>query len=228
MSWSGVAASPLAGEARVRRGACAGARTSRPRRRGWQGSTRRADLAGAIRRLRGVTERLPLLGVRRGARRERNSPRGARPRVARRSRWSPPSSSSQRAAGVDVDVDVAVYEADHGSPRRAVEARTARLGAQAPSVRSADALGWALTRSGKAAGGSESGPAARSRLGSVDPVWRAHAGLSALAAGRVEEGRKQLRHRIQGTVWTASPGKRSVSVTRCGDPRRRSWRYRRP
>ena len=54
----------------------------------------------------------------------------------------------QRAAGVDVDVELAVYEADHGSPRRAVE--LARRGwAQAPSVRSADALGWALTRSGK-------------------------------------------------------------------------------
>ena len=52
------------------------------------------------------------------------------------------------AAGVDTDVELAVFEADHGDPDTAVE--LARGGYQAaPSARAADALGWALTRAGK-------------------------------------------------------------------------------
>jgi hypothetical protein len=85
-------------------------------------------------------------------------------------------------SGVDVDVDAALFEADHGSPRRAV-ALARRAWAAAPSVRSADALGWALTRSGHARAALPW--AARAlRLGSRDPAFNLHAGLAARAAGR--------------------------------------------
>ena len=53
----------------------------------------------------------------------------------------------QQRAGVNADVELALFEADHGSPRRAV-ALGRRAWAAAPSVRSADALGWALHRAG--------------------------------------------------------------------------------
>ena len=69
------------------------------------------------------------------------------------------------AAGVDTDVELAVFEADHGDPKRAVE--LARRGWDAaPSTRSADALGWALTRAGDPEAGSALGaPGAEARLG---------------------------------------------------------------
>ncbi len=67
-----------------------------------------------------------------------------------------------------------LFEADHGSPARAVRLGR-RVWRAAPSVRSADALGWALARSGRPAAGLRW---ARRALapGSRDPLFRYHAG----------------------------------------------------
>src|SRR4051812_46336946 len=95
-----------------------------------------------------------------------------------------------RAAGVNTDVDLALYEADHGSPRRAVTLGR-RAWAQAPSVRAADALGWALTRAGRPRSGL--GWARRAlALGSRDPSFLFHAGASAAAAGERDHARAWL------------------------------------
>jgi tetratricopeptide (TPR) repeat protein len=93
-------------------------------------------------------------------------------------------------SGVNTDVDVALFEADHGSPARAV-ALARRAWAAAPSVRSADALGWALTRAGRAR---EALPwAARAlHLSSHDPSFNLHAGLAARAAGLPALAAKRL------------------------------------
>ena len=91
-------------------------------------------------------------------------------------------------AGVDTDVELAIYEADHGSRRRAV-ALAREAWSTAPSVRSADALGWALTRSGRPRAGLRWAHRAL-RLGSLDPTFRYHAGI---AAGDTPEGRRNLR-----------------------------------
>ena len=91
-------------------------------------------------------------------------------------------------AGVDTDVELAIYEADHGSTRRAV-ALAREAWSAAPSVRSADALGWALTRSGRPRAGLRWAHRAL-RLGSLDPTFRYHAGI---AAGDTPEGRRNLR-----------------------------------
>jgi hypothetical protein len=86
-----------------------------------------------------------------------------------------------------MDVELAIYEADHGDPERAVTlAREAWR--QAPSVRSADALGWALTRAGSEEGLRWARRALK--LGSLDPTFRYHAGI---AAGDTPEGRRNLR-----------------------------------
>jgi tetratricopeptide (TPR) repeat protein len=95
------------------------------------------------------------------------------------------------AAGVNTDVELAIFEADHGSPPRGVALARAAWGS-APSVRSADALGWALTRSGRPQAGLRWARRAL-RLGSLDPSLRYHAGMTALAAGRRDEGRSDLR-----------------------------------
>ena len=114
------------------------------------------------------------------------------------------------SSGVDMDAELAVFEADHGSPRRGVahgrrewaaaaSARSARravlLGrrawASAPSVRSADALGWALTRAGRAEEGLRWARRAL-MLGSRDPSFLAHAGLAARATGDRAAARRLL------------------------------------
>jgi tetratricopeptide (TPR) repeat protein len=94
------------------------------------------------------------------------------------------------AAGVNSDAELAVFEADHGSPDRAV-ALGRRAWALAPSVRSADALGWALVRAGRPREGLRWARRALA-LGSRDPVYMAHAGLAARAAGARGEAARWL------------------------------------
>ncbi len=95
-----------------------------------------------------------------------------------------------QANGVNTDVDLALFEASHGSPARGV-VLARRAWAAAPSVRSADALGWALTRAGRPAQGLRFARRALA-LGSRDPMFLFHAGLSAQAAGRASEARAYL------------------------------------
>ena len=96
---------------------------------------------------------------------------------------------AQEARAGHTDVDAALTEADHGDRRRAVELARA-VWDQAPSVRSADALGWALTRAGRPRAGLAWARRAL-KLGSLDPLFRYHAGMAAFAAGR--DGRRDLR-----------------------------------
>ncbi|MEA2276435.1 MAG: hypothetical protein QOC78_1395 [Solirubrobacteraceae bacterium] len=84
-------------------------------------------------------------------------------------------------SGVNTDVDTALFEADHGSPQKAV-ALARRAWAAAPSVRAADALGWALTRAGDARAALPWAAWAL-HLGSRDPAFNLHAALAARAAG---------------------------------------------
>jgi hypothetical protein len=92
--------------------------------------------------------------------------------------------------GVNADVELALFEADHGSPRRGVELAR-RAWSAAPSVRSADALGWALTRAGGPAEGLRWARRAL-RLGSRDAGFLLHAGIAAARAGRPALARRWL------------------------------------
>jgi tetratricopeptide (TPR) repeat protein len=148
------------------------------------------DLRGAIVRWRPVVERLPLpeyaialgeteiaAGLVAAGRRDLELVRAQQALLA--------------GAGVNTDVELAIYEADYGSKRRALALARAAW-RNAPSVRSADALGWALTRAGRPYAGLRWAHRAL-RLGSLDPSLRYHAGMTALAAGREPEGRRDLR-----------------------------------
>jgi len=98
------------------------------------------------------------------------------------------------ANGVNTDVEIALFEADHGDRLRGV--RLARSAwSRAPSVRSADALGWTLTRAGHP---QQALPWARRAvsLGTRDPVVLTHAGLTARAAGRRGTARDLLRRAL--------------------------------
>jgi hypothetical protein len=83
---------------------------------------------------------------------------------------------------VNTDVEFALFEADHGSPRRALALARAAW-AKAPSVRSADALGWALTRSGRPADGRSWARRALA-LGTKEPSFLAHAAIAGVPGTR--------------------------------------------
>jgi tetratricopeptide (TPR) repeat protein len=171
----------------------------------------RGDLEGAIRRWRPIVERLPLpeyvIGL--------GEAELAAGRAADGRRDLALVGAERRllaAAGVNTDVELALFEADHGDRARAV-ALARRAWAAAPSVRSADALGWALTRAGRPAAGLRWSQRAL-RLGSLDPGLRFHAGMSALATGRRGEGRAQLRvalaHGLAGYPWQAATARHAL------------------
>ena len=117
---------------------------------------------------------------------------------------------------MNTDVELALYQCDHGDCARGL-ALARRAWASAPSVRSADALGWALTRSGRPAEGLRWARRAL-RLGSLDPGFRFHAGLSALAAGRRSQGRAQLRvalaHGLAASPWQAATARHALAAQR--------------
>lgn len=149
----------------------------------------RGQFAIAIRRYRDAVTRLPLpqyvvaLGETELA--------AGRPAAARRDLALVGAEEKLlKANGVNTDVDLALFEASHGSPVKAV-ALARRAWAEAPSVRSADALGWALTRAGRPVAGLRFARRALA-LGSRDPMFLFHAGLSAQAAGRASLARAYL------------------------------------
>jgi len=100
------------------------------------------------------------------------------------------------SAGVNTDVEIALSEADHGDVRRAVRLGRAAWRA-APSIRSADALAWALTRAGRAKEGLRMARRAV-KLGSRDPLILTHAGLTARLAGDRALARRYLSRALEG------------------------------
>ena len=151
------------------------------------------DLAGSIERWSELVARLPLpeyvVGLaeaelaagRRGDARRHLELVGAQQRLLAR-------------GGVNVDVELALFEADHGSPRRAVALAHDAMRA-APSVRSEDALGWALTAAGRPREGLVHARRAL-RLGWRDPLVLYHAGMTAKAAGEQALARRWLRRAL--------------------------------
>jgi tetratricopeptide (TPR) repeat protein len=201
----------------------------------------RGDLAGAIRRWRALAERLPLpeyvIGLgeaqlaagRIAAGRRELELVGAERRLAAGAASAPDtsapdtsaadaptadgsSSASSSTGGVRLDAELAVFEADHGSAARAL-ALARRAWVAAPGLRAADARGWALTRSGRPAAGLRWAHRAL-RLGSRDAIFRYHAGMAALAAGRDAEGRSHLRvaldHGLAGWQWQAAQAREAL------------------
>ena len=103
------------------------------------------------------------------------------------------------AAGSTVDLESAVFTADHGNPADAVAlARRAYTARQ--TVFTADALGWALTRSGRAA---EALPYVTEALGlgTRSPGLHVHAALAYAAAGQDPAAAAELQVAFTSSAW---------------------------
>jgi tetratricopeptide (TPR) repeat protein len=94
------------------------------------------------------------------------------------------------ANGVVVDVELALFEADHGDPGSALRHAEAAY-ASTPTVRAADAVAWALHRLGRDDAAMPYVTEAL-RLGSIDPTIRYHAGVIAGALGDARAARRDL------------------------------------
>jgi hypothetical protein len=101
---------------------------------------------------------------------------------------------------VDVSVERALLEADHGDPREALALARQGLRGAPTGVRAQHALGWALTQAGRPEEGLRQ--ARRSlRLGWRDPVALLHAGLAAEAAGEPRLAGRWLTAALRGRAW---------------------------
>lgn len=95
-----------------------------------------------------------------------------------------------QAAGVATDLELALFEADHGDPVLALELAT-RAYDERRTVRTADALAWALHRNGRS-GDAVALVDEALRLGTRDPLLRYHAGAIAAATGDDARARDDL------------------------------------
>ena len=150
----------------------------------------RGEFAPAIRRYREVVERLPLpeYAIALG---ETEQAAGRLAAAKRDYALVGAEVKLLHANGVNTDVDLALFEANHGRLRARRQLRPARLAAGAERP-----LGRRLL-AGPCTGPGGSGRATRfseqaMRLGSRDPSFLYHAGMIALAAGRSEQARRLL------------------------------------
>jgi tetratricopeptide (TPR) repeat protein len=150
----------------------------------------RGDLAAAERDYVQVVQRLPLVEyiVELGEFYEATG----RPELARQ-QWAVARASAAlaRANGVVTDLETALFEADHGSPRAALTAARAEW-ARRHSILAADALGWALHAAGHDRVALRYAVLA-TRLGTQDARLLFHRGAIELATGRGAAARIRLR-----------------------------------
>jgi tetratricopeptide (TPR) repeat protein len=154
----------------------------------------RGDYDPAIRRLRALVQRLPLpeyvisLG-------ETEQAAGMTGAARRDYQLVGAETQLLQANGVNTDAELALFEADHGDPAKAVDL-AGRAWAAAPSVRSADAYSWALSRAGRDREALAMSARAM-RLGSRDPSFLYHAGMVALRAGQPERANAFLSRLVE-------------------------------
>jgi tetratricopeptide (TPR) repeat protein len=146
------------------------------------------DLGRAAARLRRAAERLPLIGtltLLAQVERELDRPDAA----AAALEGARAQQQLYAAAATEPDAESVLFEADYGNPQRAVVLGR-RVWERAPSIRSADALGWAYVRSGDPEAGVAWARRAL-RTGSRDPLFNLHAAVALDRAGRTGEAARQ-------------------------------------
>lgn len=115
-----------------------------------------------------------------------------------------------RANGVDTDLEVALFNADHGLAS-VQEVRSARLGySRRPSIQAADALAWTLYSAGRYRAARLFSQEAL-RLGTRNGLFHYHAGMIALRLGDRSGARTHLRKALSINPrfsWLQAPAAR--------------------
>jgi tetratricopeptide (TPR) repeat protein len=100
-----------------------------------------------------------------------------------------------RANGVDTDLEIALFNADHDIDLQPSLAKARAAYDARPSIHSADALAWTLYKTGNYKEAQEYSSEAL-RLGTSDPLKLFHAGLISKALGKEERARTYLQQAI--------------------------------
>lgn len=104
-----------------------------------------------------------------------------------------------RANGVNIDLELALFEADHGAPRAALRSARAEW-ARRKSIHVADALAWALYRNGRLRAAERRIHAAL-RLGTPNALFLYHAGMISSALGERDQARRYLHRALSISPW---------------------------
>ena len=115
------------------------------------------------------------------------------------------------SSGSAVDLEAALFEADHGSPERALRAGQAAY-ERAPSVFAADALAWALHANGRHEQALAKANQALS-LGGRPASFLFHRGMILQALGRDADAAQDLREAIEVNPHFSVPHAKTASTT---------------
>jgi tetratricopeptide (TPR) repeat protein len=116
-----------------------------------------------------------------------------------------------RSVGAAPEPGLAIFVADHGDPAEAMTMARESYD-EAPSIRGADALAWALHRAGRT---DEAVPYLEEALGtgSVDPSFHYHAGAIRAALGQVDDAVAELsRPGVIDGGWSALQAREAADL----------------
>jgi len=100
-----------------------------------------------------------------------------------------------RANGVNLDLELALFAADHGDDPHTVVQQARAAYAQRPGIQAADTLAWALYRAGQFEAARRYAGQALS-LGTQDPLLLFHAGMILRQAGDTNQARYYLERAL--------------------------------
>lgn len=117
----------------------------------------------------------------------------------------------QQSGGQVTDLEMALFEADHGEPARAVELARRASAERPDNVYVDDALAWSLFRSGDAGAARPWTTRAR-RLGTADPMIQFHAAAIAEATGDLTTARTSIAKVLATNPWFSFHVHRDVTA----------------
>jgi tetratricopeptide (TPR) repeat protein len=151
----------------------------------------KGDLAGAINLMLPVTKRMPLseLLIELG---DLYTLNGQKDEANRQYELVRGISRIYKENGVDTDLEMALFDADHDNNLPEALSQAKKTFSQRPSIKAADVLGWTLYKTGDYQGAMEASKQAL-RLGTQDGLMLYHAGAIAAKLGQKDEARIYLQ-----------------------------------